>query len=170
MVIEPPLVAYLASTRSSYEATHSPLWWVQYVLELALVGVTPVMGIAYGRHAAAEDRVERAVRRRLEVQAAKAIGLLSTAMPPAIAQALIERRPAHELMETGDHVAIAFIRLADYPRHAATMEPIALLTWLDTVYATFDRLIDVYADTGEATSLVDWSAGWERWGGLHCSW
>ena len=152
VVVEPPIANYLNVT--SYEATNSPLWWAQYILEVIIVAFVVSSSLVYGHNASVEDLAERAVRSKLAEQAAKAIRLLTTAMPPHIAQALIERRPALELMDSGDHVAIAFIRLTDYAALAASLDHIALLSWLDSVYATFDKLIDVYADTGERPGVL----------------
>jgi hypothetical protein len=134
----------------------------QYATDSAFILYVVAMSLQYGRHAAVEARRERATRRKLLAQVAKAQGLLETAMPPVVARAIMSGLPAHSLTRSFPSASIAFICLSDYESHVGTMEPAALLSWLDGIWGTLDRLVDLYAETGSrlcVTRVVSGTGG-----------
>ena len=149
LIVQPPVVAYAATMAGSYEALHAPLWWAQWGAELVFMSLAVTLAIVYGSHAARAHAAELMERRRLVEQTLKAQGLLETAMPPHIVQALIARREAWEMAESGKRVAIAFIRLSDYATLTRQLSHEALFAWLDKVYAAFDAIVGDSHDTSE---------------------
>jgi len=150
LVLYTPIAAGIGAA-GTWDGVLAPLapvpFWGDYTILVGVLAFFFVINMVKGHQAANEAKQERTTRRELVAQASKAQALLETAVPPPIARALMSGVPAHELTRSFESASIAFIVLTDFDHMVAFLEPHQLLRWLDDVYGTFDRLIDLYDET-----------------------
>jgi hypothetical protein len=144
LIVVPPLSAVY--WRQSWEARYEDTYYIFYAVEIVFILFVVSANLVKGFQGTKAAKAERDTRRQLMAQAFKAQRLLEIAVPPPIARALVSGIPAHTLTRSYSSVSIAFIFLTDFDRQVATLGSHALLAWLDDVYATFDRLIDLYEE------------------------
>lgn len=108
-------------------------------------------------------------------QAAQTQALLEAAMPPAVARALLDDKPAADLTCSYPSATIAFVELDDFSDKVGGQRylfkffvlicwysnplqvggsPTELLQWLDHVYVAFDALVDAYGERVNKIEVV----------------
>jgi class 3 adenylate cyclase len=148
VVVPLVLATHFEDTKeAAFLRTQATVFWARYACEMIIICCILFCNFLNGLASSAEARQENSVRHRLFAQATKAQALLETAVPPPVARALLSGKPAHELTRSFPSATIAFICLTDFEHMVTTLQPHALLHWLDDIYGTFDRLIDLYDES-----------------------
>lgn len=108
----------------------------------ALCALVTLLGSYRGT---AAGKKSHAIRQGILAEAAQSQALLETAMPPAIAHALLRGAPPESLTRSFECASVAFVALEDFKAVAAS-GPAQVMAWLNGIYTTFDGLVDAYGD------------------------
>jgi hypothetical protein len=130
---------------TTWEAAHIDTFLLHFSFEAIACAFFCAAIFTSSYRATAAGAVARSARHGIISEAAQSQALLETAMPPAVARALLEGAPPESLTRSFESASIAFVALEDF-KTLGTGDPAALLGWLDRVYTAFDGLVDAYAN------------------------
>ena len=109
----------------------------------ALFGGVTIVG-SYRATAAAKASLKS--RSDILAEAAQSQALLETAMPPAIARALLKGAAPESLTQSFESMTIAFVALDEFKTLGGD-DSASVLARLNLVYTAFDGLVDAYGDS-----------------------